>query len=406
MKTPVTLTLERLAQLLSVKTGETPEQCTAFIKEYFDTISQGITDDNTVTVRNLGIFKVLSDNISFVADDAFSQIVNAPFAALPTFPLMDDEDIDIPTDNTDDLLDSIANVDEEPELKEEQMPIAGDDKTEKINIEQPKESIVIQEATVIIPSEPDESTAISSTQLAEANNSQPTECEAETSIIIENPGTRPIEEENRIPNTAVEENQTLSFAEKRIHARKRPSRCSFYVWTSVLFVVGLVLGTCLGYLWYHKINAFFAAPIGSVDNEKPAIVVVEQVKTPSAPPIDTVAAPVQSPDTVATTTAKDTIVEPTKTVDKPKPEPRKPRYDTVDKRTYLATLARRYYGCGDYWVYIYQANKDKKKLKHPDRIAPGTQLLIPYKDELPLTGNDSADLLAARRLGSAIYARF
>ena len=38
-------------------------------------------------------------------------------------------------------------------------------------------------------------------------------------------------------------------------------------------------------------------------------------------------------------------------------------------------MARRHYGAQVYWVYIYEANADH--LGHPDRIAPGTRLLIP-----------------------------
>ena len=81
---------------------------------------------------------------------------------------------------------------------------------------------------------------------------------------------------------------------------------------------------------------------------------------------------------------------------------REPRYDKVTSRVYLATLGRKYYGRGEYWVYIYEAND----LKHPDRIRPGTKLRIPYPDELPFTGDSSADLKAAKKKAREIYARY
>lgn len=400
MKPPVTLTLEQLAQLLGAKTNTTPEQCASFIKEYFDTISQGITDDGTATVRNFGTFTALPNNVSFSADNAFSQIINAPFAALPAIPLLDDEEIDIRDNDDNDSSDTSNDSEYNPEVVPEQPTVVTEEQTEEAHAEQTEQTTVVQETTVIIPQKSIENKP--ATVIPDTVSDEPDSSEEETPV---DEPTEPIYHEITSTHTSLDDIPAPSFAEKRIHARKRPSRCSFYVWTSVLFVVGLILGTCLGYLWYHKINAFFSAPMGSVDSEE-KVIVVEQIKTVAPQPTDTITTTTQVPDTATLAVATDTIIQQAKPIEQAKPEPRKPRYDTVDKRTYLATLARRYYGCGDYWVYIYQANKDKKNLKHPDRIAPGTQLMIPYKDELPLTGNDSADLLAARRIGSAIYARF
>ena len=51
------------------------------------------------------------------------------------------------------------------------------------------------------------------------------------------------------------------------------------------------------------------------------------------------------------------------------------RYDTVTSSRYLTTMAREYYGGMEFWVYIYDANRDV--LGHPDRISPGTRVRIP-----------------------------
>jgi len=67
-------------------------------------------------------------------------------------------------------------------------------------------------------------------------------------------------------------------------------------------------------------------------------------------------------------------------------------------------MAGRHYGEKECWVYIYDANASK--LRHPDRIKPGTKILIPDYSTLPLTGDHKADVLAAKRHGSDIYARF
>jgi nucleoid-associated protein YgaU len=47
----------------------------------------------------------------------------------------------------------------------------------------------------------------------------------------------------------------------------------------------------------------------------------------------------------------------------------------TDKSTTLARLARQYYNNTYCWVYIYVANMDK--IKNPNALLPGTELIIP-----------------------------
>ena len=46
----------------------------------------------------------------------------------------------------------------------------------------------------------------------------------------------------------------------------------------------------------------------------------------------------------------------------------------------LAQIARRHYGVTDYWVYIYEANKDK--IADPSKVTPGLELVIPSLAEI------------------------
>ena len=227
----------------------------------------------------------------------------------------------------------------------------------------------------------------------------------------------------------VYEEPAPTYAERRRAAKHRPSRCRMIVMMIVMLIAGLAVGLTAGYFFYYKINAFFAAPMGSIQDAPPfnpvpvdTLPVPVPTKAVAAPAKDTVAA--VPADTVPTAEPKaeqmpqQESVEPVKVEKKDvtkakkaakkssKKSGRKARYDKVDKRTFLATLARKYYGNPEYWVYIYDANKKSCRLRHPDRIAPGTILRIPYRDELPLTGNDSADVLTAKRRGTAIRAAY
>ena len=99
----------------------------------------------------------------------------------------------------------------------------------------------------------------------------------------------------------------------------------------------------------------------------------------ATPTIDTVAT-IDSVAPVADTTAQPEILT---TV-------------TLGNGDYLARYARRYLGRSEYWIYIYLANKEQ--IEDPDNIPLGTEIKIPSPQSVGITGNEEADLAAAKRL--------
>lgn len=75
--------------------------------------------------------------------------------------------------------------------------------------------------------------------------------------------------------------------------------------------------------------------------------------------------------------------------------------DTISSTRYLTTMARQHYGQMEYWVYIYEANKDK--LGHPDKLNSGTVVIIP---QLEFHAGNESKIAEAKRLATEIYARF
>lgn len=55
-------------------------------------------------------------------------------------------------------------------------------------------------------------------------------------------------------------------------------------------------------------------------------------------------------------------------------------YDTVSTNRFLATMAREHYGVMEFWIYIFEENKDILP-SNPNRITPGTRVLIPQIDK-------------------------
>ena len=79
-------------------------------------------------------------------------------------------------------------------------------------------------------------------------------------------------------------------------------------------------------------------------------------------------------------------------------------YDTISKTRYLTTMAKAHYGNYNLWPYIYEENK--AMLGHPDRIRPGTRVIIPSLSKYGVNPNNPEDIKRAKQKGVEIYARF
>ena len=79
-------------------------------------------------------------------------------------------------------------------------------------------------------------------------------------------------------------------------------------------------------------------------------------------------------------------------------------YDTITKTRYLTTMAQDHYGNFNFWPYIYKENQ--AILGHPDRIRPGTRVVVPKLSKYGVSADNPKDIAAAKRLGVEIYSRY
>lgn len=79
-------------------------------------------------------------------------------------------------------------------------------------------------------------------------------------------------------------------------------------------------------------------------------------------------------------------------------------YDTITKTRYLTTMAKDHYGNYNLWPYIYEENK--AILGHPDRIKPGTQVVIPDLKKYGVNPDNPDHVAKAKRKGVEIYSRY
>lgn len=79
-------------------------------------------------------------------------------------------------------------------------------------------------------------------------------------------------------------------------------------------------------------------------------------------------------------------------------------YDTVSTTRYLTTIAREHYGNFNFWPYIYEENK--AILGHPDRITPGTKVVVPPLSKYGVDVKNKEDIEAAKKKAVEIYAKY
>lgn len=78
--------------------------------------------------------------------------------------------------------------------------------------------------------------------------------------------------------------------------------------------------------------------------------------------------------------------------------------DTVGRTRFLTTMARKYYGEMSFWVYIYEENKEI--LGNPNRIKPGTIVVIPDAKKYGIDKNDSLCIERSKLKAIEIYAPY
>ena len=156
---------------------------------------------------------------------------------------------------------------------------------------------------------------------------------------------------------------------------------------------GLLIGLLGGYLIGSRLAA--PAPILIASADTTAV----PADTPVITSVDS--AESLQPDSVpATKAAEEVIQEESKT--KEVATQKEPVYDTVSPARFLTTMARDHYGRKDFWVFIYEANSNH--LRHPNRIRPGTRVVIPDLGEHPAL-QDSLRT-RAHQLANEIYSRY
>lgn len=385
------ITLPALITLLSDKSGKTKKQCEDFLREFFNTIVDTLAEGENVRVKGLGTFKVITvearksvnvntgeqmeipshRKIVFIPAKELAEEVNSPFAMFESVEIPEEEEESgekFEDENSGDM--EVAPDSEENEAIE---PNADD-------VPEPQGEYVIEEGTVIENVDAPESHSAPETEREEPRRQE----------VIEKPEEPEEPEEPQEP----EEPEVEAFAEAMPKTK------------SYRFLIGFACGLAFAALLCLGAYVFFFDNIlkKSHSEEKNT-----KIENPAAQKqianIDSTASNStlarESSQTIDNPTAK---IEDEESAETAPTLPSDIVYDTITKTRYLTTMAKDHYGNYNLWPYIYEENK--KILGHPDRIKPGTRIVVPPLSKYGVDPKNPEDIRKAKAMGVKIYARY
>lgn len=371
--------VSRLGELLAAKTGADVDACTKFVKEYFGLIEATLAAGENVTIKGIGTFRLTGNDeepVVYEPDADLAATVNAPFEAFDAVDLNDTEfNVDIPTP-----------VDTpEAETKAEQEVVAEPEPEPEVEIK-PEPAVEAEPETVAEPVV--ESVAIEDQKAVEEPEIiEEQEAETEPDVEAE-------------PEPEPERHHHHHHSSHRYYSSRRNNdypRGLAIFWMVITFILGLFLGLAVGYFGYRYINKYMT---GSVVYEE---TIYEDDDTDSISDANEIIfdkdVETSGSEDKKLTEAEPAVAQPAQQAEA---KAKDPRYDTITSTCFLTTLARKYFGEMDYWVFIYDANN----LGNPNVISPGTKVRIPYPEELKLSGNKEADLKAAKQRAAEIYRKY
>lgn len=403
--------LSDLIARVAIATGKKQEICEKFIREFAATVSQQLSEGDNVKIKGLGTFKLVrvevrkSVNISTGEEyeiPAHNKIIFVPTAEIASkvnkaFEPFDTLEIDeafngLPEDDPEenepdldggepDMADEIYELEAfmDEELKEGEEEVVTGDSFEFQSEGEELDDMATSEAYLYNidealenDKEREDSHAFEEDDISEPTEEQKIENREEEEK--EKELQERLEEENRETVRSIER-------EERFIARQAGSRgfgmgflwgiiCALIV-CGALFVIGFYVG------WFN--NGY-------------APVVTQNIST-GEKEINA------QPATVTDQPYEEEILE-----EENEPEPPSPVYDTVTKTRYLTTIAQEHYGNFNFWPYIYEENSDI--LGHPDRIKPGTQVVVPPLLKYGVDVQNRQDIETAKKKGYQIYARY
>lgn len=381
------INLPRLIALVAERANIQPAEARRFIHELFATVESALLEGENVKIKGIGEFVRVEDLTSPVVlkvDDELAAIVNEPFAAFEAVELNEGaaEEI-LKVEMREPMVaaaageekaseapvpDAVEGVEKEPERGEDKAEIEELVEIEEKNEEKSDAEEIVKHSSDIEPESESESEPESEHKSESEHESEP---DPEEHVSQEDDITDVPED---IPERVVYVQQPANHG----------------MWLMLGVLIGLIAGLVGGY-FAGKYMAQYELP-----DEEDMVFDEDTLSVSSIfdNPVDSIA-PVVKADTVQTVqpVAESTASAPAETAAARTSAQPQPVYDTVSSRRYLAIIAGEHYGVKNYWIFIYNANPD---LGDPNKIAPGTRVLVPAKESFMEATKAETDAKARR----------
>lgn len=431
------LNLQDLVDLLAKEQGVTKKDAELFLKELFLLITENIENLEPVRIKDFGTLKPIRVNarksvnvntgeefeipshykLGFTPDKTLRDLVNKPFAHFESVILEDgvsfdniEEDLSESLDDTNDSEESDITPDQpeennaisEQDIEEHIAIVTDNNENEKITIESIIQDHEIVEIDQIIEED--------------LNNTEHTG----TTPTIDNKDEDKKSEERVIDVLSGEEDeeQTSDTLQNIINSdttnyksdyKKMGSNTKKTIIIGVIILIG-ALGAWIysGYFeefmvkrgfWYKVVKAPKAdipdsTPISDFDGESQ-----NQQLEPDSVFLNTTIADKESETTAKeNNTTNETALAATDSPNTPETK------ISIEAGNTLRTLGLKYFGNKSFWVYIYQENKEK--IKNPNNVPIGTQLIIPPSSKYDINAKDPKSVEKAKQLEQQIYKQF
>ena len=372
-----------LASILSRSCGKSKKVCEDFLREFFRVVADALQQGEPVKIKGFGTFK-LSDvesrtsvNVStgapfeiaphrkvvFTPAKEIASAINSPFEDFESVEMDDEMSVDL-------LVEDIINDEEEPqeppinESPEKEEPLVGATSQENISDEDNVSKSRLEEGSDE-EGEDDEITleAYSSETIPPQNHEEI----IAPSIPVDD--TVSVQEYNLESEDKSPINTNVSLPVVYEQTKKGRFGVGFLIGALSTLLVCVIIFMLGCFFDWWPVNFGFLKN-NNTENVAPVVEVSPVEETP----------------------------EPENEIEA------EPVYDTVSTTRYLTTIARDHYGNYNFWPYIYLENESI--LGHPDRITPGTQVVVPDLAKYGVDPDNKEDIERAKKKAVEIYSRF
>lgn len=372
--------LQQLAESIALSTNTDKATAEALLREITDLVSSELSAGRRISIPGIGTFaRGLSDEnpVIWQPEQDMADAVNEPFTAFE--PVVLDDAL------TDDMLAHADEINSNPatdDIDSDQPSAVYNDTPREITSDITPESL--DNINAISPAgekNDDHVTSAADTHTEDSEVSAPTSYTSmENDKDEEQCGNQTADEDGK-EDPVAENNIKPEYTDADTDEPVEPSYRLNPLWTFIGGVaVGLVLGCFAGYFRATDHDYSKSSP----DIDLSALETAYATTTADSIIVnDTDASMTGDPDSTAA--HPDSVVA---------PAPPVPLItDTVTTRRYLTTMARKYYGNYRFWVYIFEENRDI--ITDPNRIKPGTVVVIPPADKYGIDASDSASVARA-----------